>query len=249
MGLALAELGSLGRNERQPLKTLFLAFVVFPCAILAESLPDGIALTITLEKAVGGSLDIKSNERATVVLTFSNRTDAPIRFRIHDYDPYHKKLPYPVECAVRITDSDGGLHPIAKLNGEWWSQFKCWSTLFLEDDERNYRTLKPKEDMVYEVALADVLKVPGGGEPERWPFDHLKGFRPGSYLLKVRYGAVVSDAFIIRVEERGGESSTRALQPTRDDAFSSASRLTRLDPAWLSSSRSADRSVVLCPTQ
>jgi hypothetical protein len=86
VGLALAELGSLGRNERQPLKTLFLAFVVFPCAVLAESLPDGIALTITLEKAVGGSLDIKSNERATVVLTFSNRTDAPIRFRIHDYD-------------------------------------------------------------------------------------------------------------------------------------------------------------------
>jgi len=194
------------------MRLFLLALLVLPVTLIAGQLPDGITLSITLKNADDHRLVIAPNESVTMVLTFSNHSKAPIRLRIHDYDPYHKNLPYPIECAVRITDSAGQLHPLAKENGEWWSQFTCWSTLFT-DDEHNYRNLKPAEVLIYEVALKEVLTVPAGGEPKGWPYDHKKGFKPGSYRFQFRFDSVQSEMFDLRVDEKN-KKSVKSLQQT-----------------------------------
>jgi hypothetical protein len=184
------------------MKLSLFALLVLPGTLIAGQLPDGITLSITLKNANDHRLVITPVQPVTMVLTFSNLSKAPIRLRIHDYDPFHKKLPYPTECAVRITDSAGKLHPLAKENGEWWSQFICWSTTFNDDDEHNYRTLKSGEALIYEVALKEVLSVPAGGEPKGWPYDHGKGFKPGNYRFQFRFDSVQSEMFELQVDER-----------------------------------------------
>ena len=189
---------AFGENMRPSL----LALLVLPVTLIAGELPDGITLSIILKNADNHRLVVAPDEPVIMVLTFSNLAKASIRLRIHDYDPFHKKLPYPIECAVRITDGAGELHPLAKENGEWWSQFRCWSTMFKDDDEHNYRTLKPGEALVYEVALKEILCVPAGGEPKGWPYDHDNGFKPGKYRFQFRFGPVQSEMFDLRVNER-----------------------------------------------
>lgn len=184
------------------LKLLLFALIVLPVTLIAGQLPEGIALSITLKNAHDHRLVVAPDGPVTMLLTFSNQSTAPIRLRIHDYDPYHKKLPYPIECAVRITDSAGQLYPLAKENGEWWSQYKDWSTLFTDDDEHNYGTLNPHKALAYEVALKEVLTVPAGGEPEGWPYDHKKGFKPSSYRFQFRFDSVQSEMFELQVERK-----------------------------------------------
>lgn len=177
-----------------------LLFLCTAAILAAQPLPQEVLLSMEMKGAERGHLVAAPRDSVVVRLTFVNRSGKPIRLRIHDFDPEYKKLPYPVECAVRITDNAGKLHPHAKENGEWWSQYICWSALFRKDDEQNYRVIGPEGSLIYEISLADLLLVPAGGEPEGWPYDHRTGFKPGSYHLQFRFGAVLSPVFQLLIK-------------------------------------------------
>lgn len=171
-----------------------------PLKSLRAPSKDTPTVSITVKDARAGVIMIAPTDPVTVVLTFSNPGKSIIDFRIHDRD-LNRKLPYPVGCSVRFTDAAGNVHPDARANGEWWSQYIIWSTLFIEgEDAFSLHRLLPGEEFRYEVSLAEVL---AGGEWFRgWPYYPKTGFVPGRWLFRFRYNDRTSEEFTLIVQKR-----------------------------------------------
>ena len=177
---------------------MILALAIVPLIHPGPEVPAGVVFSIELKGASNNIVVISPKDSVVMQLKFANRTDHQLAIRIHDSDPYHGKLPFPVDCAVRITGTGGKLLSPADVNGGWYSQFLCWSTTFYKDDERNYRLLKPGDELVYEVDLRDVLTYLGP-QPEEWPYNPDKGFRSGDYRFQFRYRDLTSEMFCLAV--------------------------------------------------
>lgn len=178
---------------------------------LPESLPLGVDLSMELEGAKAGQLAIAPSDCPIIALHFVNHGTADARLRIHDVDPYHGRLPFPVACQVRFSGADD--QPYEKWIGKsgWWSQLATWGTSFYDDAPGNYRQLRPGGQLTYEVALSEVLRVHSGPEPRGAPWDHRVGFMPGAHVFRFRYGDMVSPEWTLQVAEVPGAAD--ALKP------------------------------------
>ena len=189
------------------------------------ALPDGVTLGIELKDAVNNSLTITPKDTPNVILRFTNNTDKEKAVRVYLYHPFHRRLPFPAWCSVRFVNEKGEIHPHAKWNGEWWNQYICWSIFIWDGEkdepEKNTRIIPVRKYIEIEAPLHEILRVPAGGEPNGWMWNHKNGYLLGKWRFQIRFEDIVSREFLLNVVQ---EKQKKAKIP--ESAFCRFSHLT-----------------------
>lgn len=171
------------------MKTLFVLLLLVLNTAVAYELPRGVVVSFDLKGARDGALAIRPTDSVTVVLTFTNTTHRTQRFGVHEYDPFHGKLPCPLNCMARdLTIPD-----------TFQSQYVAWSTTFPETDRRNRRKLGAGEKLTVEFPLERILQTWTGGESLGPLWSHLAGFRRGESRFLISYEDEISREFVLHV--------------------------------------------------
>lgn len=181
---------------------IFLLLIFISSHIIASELPEGIELKISLPDSEDAVLTIQSDQRPSILLTFTNTSDRKKNFEIYRYHPYHDKLPVPYELRVKVTDCDGNMNANVKFNGEWWTPYLPWSTTF-GHDKRNKCKLKPGKQLAIKVPLEEILRIPfieGVTEGEVWPWVR-KAYQPGCYKMHFAFNDTKSETFTLVITE------------------------------------------------
>jgi hypothetical protein len=196
------------------MKTLITLFYCVAAAVAFGKMPEGVTVAIELKGAAGSSLTIARKDEPKIVLRFTNHTDRKKEVGVYLYHPHHKELPVLLGCAVRFLDEKGNVHPDAKSNGEWWSQYICWSTTFPEGERKNTREIAAHGEVEVEAPLHEILRVPAGGEPEGWMWNQAGGYLLGRHRFQVRFDGVISREFVLNVLNENQKEPNQVPEPT-----------------------------------
>jgi hypothetical protein len=194
-------------------KVLISILSILAGTVALGTIPTGISVSARLEVEDLGLRQIYPNESVTVVLTFRNESKSSVELNTGMFDQFGSKLPVPLRSSIRFLSEASGKHNLLVANGGEWTPYYCWSLNLEDTHHRNVVRIPSGGDATIRYPLEEALRVPAGGEPSEWIWDHEHGYQPGSYDVIVSFDDFQSDPMRLTVSQPSKTQQVAAGNP------------------------------------